>query len=314
MGTNTPLEALYALFKGEFGLNHHAFSQLILSDRPYRNGLSPQQMSMNTSWLSRSVVHAPMDSIQSRLFVDFPTAARRVHSRLAQADRDDGEIFHIICGSDLMPAALCATSGQSGIVYRNVLMRLEALPAALDDVKARASLLLAISVGCTGNVSHAVDLTMSYVRADGRVSGRLTPSSGSFSVPPESPQVPESAPESIGLVRLIGGRVASNFYVVPSSAAGSVIGALALGDHAIADVDIDVSAEHLRVYREGGHWLACDLGSKNGTALLPADGRPSQCLVAGVPVGLHPGDRLRLASSTTFAVMAMAKSVRGGGR
>ena len=43
MSSTTPFEALYALFKGEFGLNHRAFSQLILSNRPYQNGMSPSR-------------------------------------------------------------------------------------------------------------------------------------------------------------------------------------------------------------------------------------------------------------------------------
>lgn len=55
------MEALYALFKGEFSLSHRALSQIILSDRPQPNGLSPRQMVANTSWLSRSIVRAPMD-------------------------------------------------------------------------------------------------------------------------------------------------------------------------------------------------------------------------------------------------------------
>ena len=74
------MEALYALFKGEFSLSHRALSQIILSDRPQPNGLSPRQMVANTSWLSRSIVHAPMDLLQDRYFADFRSSARRVHS------------------------------------------------------------------------------------------------------------------------------------------------------------------------------------------------------------------------------------------
>lgn len=311
MGTNTPLEALYALFKDEFGLSHRALSQLILSDRPYQNGISPQQMSMNTSWLSRSVVHVPMDSIQSRLFADFPTSSRRVHSRLGQAGRSDAQIYQAICDSDLMPRALSG-SDQSRLVYGNVLVRLQRLPQDLDVVKARASLLLTIAVGCTGSIAYAVELTSAFVHEDGRTAGCFTPPSTPVATSP-NPAKPSAGPGSIGLVRLVNGYVASNFYIVSKTSAGSIVGALALGEHAIADVDIDVSAEHLRVYYEHGRWLACDLGSKNGTTLLAASGAASTRLAPGTPVELHPGDTLCLGKSTTFVIVAVAENIRGGG-
>lgn len=307
----TPLEALYALFKGEFGLSHRAFSELILSDRPFQNGATPQQMAANTSWLSRYVVHAPADSLQPRLFADFPASARRVHSHLIQLGRSDRDVFAAIFASDLMPRALCDVD-QSGLVYRNALARLEPLPADLDAVKARAALLLTISAGCTANVGLAVDLASSYIRSDGRVQGRLTPSPIPVPARAAAPATPEQAPDSIGLIRLVDGRVASNPYVVPGTAAGAIVGALALGEHAIADVEPDVSAEHLRVYREGDRWLVCDLGSRNGTALLPADGGSARRLAPNTPVELRPGDSLQLASRTIFVVVAMARNPRGG--
>ena len=106
------MEALYALFKGEFSLSHRALSQIILSDRPQPNGLSPRQMVANTSWLSRSIVHAPMDLLQDRYFADFRSSARRVHSHLNQSGISDEEIFRVIGSSDLMPSAL-STQDQS---------------------------------------------------------------------------------------------------------------------------------------------------------------------------------------------------------
>lgn len=307
----TPLEALYALFKGEFGLSHRALSELILSDRPLQSGATPQQMAANTSWLSRYVVHAPVESLQARLFADFPASARRVHSHLIQLGRSDRDVFDAVFASDLMPRALCAAD-RSGLVYRNALTRLEPLPADLDAVKARAALLLTIASGCTADVGLAVDLTSGYIRSDGRFRGRLTPTPSPVA-PMAARPCADRAPDSLGLIRLVDGRVASNPYIVPSTAEGAIVGALALGEHAIADVEADVSAEHLRVYREGSRWLACDLGSRNGTALLPADGGSARRLAPNAPVELAPGDCLQLGSRTTFVVVAMAKLIRKNG-
>ena len=312
MGRGTPLEALYALFKGEFGLSHHGLSQLILSNRPQQNGSTPRQMAANTSWLSRYVVHAPMDSLQDRYFADFTTSARRVHAHLNQTGHADEEIFNTICDSRLMASAL-DSQGQSGIVYRNALARLRSNAAATAAEHARAALVLTITAGCTANIARAIDLTSGYIHTNAQVNGRFTPQPSAVGASAQHTAPHQAAPGPIGLIRLVDGRVASNPYVVPATADGSVIGALALGANAIADVEPDVSAEHLRVWREKGRWLARDLGSTNGTTLLPADGGTPRLLSDGMPVELHPGDHLRLGATTTFVVVAVAQSLQGGG-
>lgn len=310
MGRRTPLEALYALFKGDFGLSHHALSQLILSDRPQQNGSTPQQMAANTSWLSRYVVHAPMDALQDRFFADFRTSARRVHAHLNQAGRTDEEIFLTIYASTLMADAL-GTSGQSGTVYRNALARLQANATATAAARARAALLLTITAGCTANIAKAIDLTSGYIHTDGHATGRFTPQPSAATAAAENGTALAPA-DLIGIIRLVDGRVASNPYVIPDDGAGATIGALALGPAAIADVEPDVSAEHLRVWREKGRWLATDLGSTNGTTLLPADGGSPRHLASAEPVELEPGDRLLLGAATTFIVVAVSNSLRGG--
>lgn len=313
MSRNTPMEALYALFKGEFSLSHRALSQIILSDRPQPSGLSPRQMVANTSWLSRSIVHAPMDLLQDRYFADFRSSARRVHSHLNRAAISDEEIFRVIGTSDLMPGAL-STQDQSSIVYRNALARLWSNSGIGETARARASLLLTITAGCTGNVAKAIDLASGYIYADGHANGRFTPQPSAADALAAATGAAQMAPPPnlIGFIRLIDGRVASNPYIIPATDAGTVIGALALGPSAVADVAPDVSAEHLRVWREKDRWLACDLGSTNGTTLLPADGGSPRLLVSGEAVELHLGDELRLGSVTTFVVVAVARGLEGG--
>lgn len=305
------MEALYALFKGEFSLSHRALSQIILSGRPQPNGLSPRQMAANTSWLSRSVVHAPTDLLQNRYFADFRSSARRVHSRLNKAHVTDVEIFRVIGATNLMASAL-GTQDQSGIVYRNALARLLANPDISDATRARAALILTITACCTGNVAKAIDLASGYIYTDGHAQSRFTPQPNAIDALSDAIGIPQKTPSTnlIGLIRLIDGRVASNPYIIPATGAGAVIGALALGPSAIANVAPDVSAEHLHVWREKDRWLACDLGSINGTTLLPADGGSPRLLVSGEAVELHPGDNLRLGSVTTFAVVAVARRLQ----
>lgn len=184
MARQTPREALYALFRGELGLGHHALSQLILSDRPYRSGLSPRQMSADSSWLSRSVVHAPMGPTQEQLFDDPATSARHVHAHLSRRGIGDAEIVRTVCGSPLMADALSA-SGRQGLAYANALRRLELLDVD-DAVRARAALTLAIAAGCTGDLTLAIGLAQARIRADGRTPGRVTP---------VTTALPEAAPD-----------------------------------------------------------------------------------------------------------------------
>lgn len=213
-----------------------------------------------------------------------------------------------------MPGAL-STQDQSSVVYRNALARLWSNSGIGETARARASLLLTITAGCTGNVAKAIDLASGYIYADGRADGRFTPQPSAADTLAAATGTTQMAPPPnlIGLIRLIDGRVASNPYIIPATDAGAVIGTLALGPSAIADVAPDVSAEHLRVWREKDRWLACDLGSTNGTTLLPADGGSPRLLVSGEAVELYPGDNLRLGSVTTFAVVAVAHGLEGGG-
>ena len=268
-------------------------------------------MVANTSWLSRSIVHAPMDLLQDRYFADFRSSARRVHSHLNQVGISDEEIFHTIYVSKLMAATL-DTEDQPSIVYRNALARLWANPTTSEAARAGAALLLTIAAGCTGNVAKTIDLTSEYLHADANVRGRFTPqpSTTDTLAANGSEAQPADSPNLIGLIRLVGGRVASSPYVIPADDRGVVIGALALGTSAVADVAPDVSAEHLRVWREKDRWFARDLGSMNGTALLPADGGSPRLLSSAESVELHPGDHLRLGAATTFVVVAVARNLQ----
>ena len=301
--SSTSIEALFALFKGEFGVSHRELATLILSSHPLADGMSPAQRAENTTWLTRYVVHAPMDSLQDRLFADFSLSARRVHHLLGQRCRADRDIFQVINGSSIMTHAL-GSADQKALVYRNALLRLN---ASFDDAteKARAALILTIASGCTDNVTLAIRIGQAYLRSNGLPFHEATPCPDALAQPSsDSPSI-DTPPDSIGLIRLIDNRVASGPYRISTSGAGTTIGALALGKDAIADVNVDVSAEHLRVWRSQGHWLAQDLNSTNGSALIRSNG---SCvfLTPGASVEIVPGDCIKLANNTLFSVIAMA--------
>ena len=110
----------------------------------------------------------------------------------------------------------------------------------------------------------------------------------------------------LGLIRMEEGYVIGGPYTVSSLPQGGVVGALALEDGAITNVGLDVSARHLRIYKQGDAWYAQDLGSTNGTHLSRLSDGTYLDISAGMPIELHPGDCVRLGSSTNFAVVAMS--------
>ena len=119
-------------------------------------------------------------------------------------------------------------------------------------------------------------------------------------------------------MRIVGGRLkgADAFYRIPPTAQGAEIGALASGEHAITDVDEDVSRHHARVYKQGPHWYIEGMKSTNGTTVISGDDK----LVYTVepprgerprdwkpqPYEIFPADTICLGSSTRFMVIPVA--------
>lgn len=80
------------------------------------------------------------------------------------------------------------------------------------------------------------------------------------------------------------------------------MGSLATGEADLTDVQADVSSRRLRVWREGGAWWAMDLGSTNGSRLIPAGGE-RVCLESGVHRQVRPADDLTLGAGTSFVLV-----------
>ena len=128
----------------------------------------------------------------------------------------------------------------------------------------------------------------------------------------DSSTEPETPRASIGLIRIQGDYVAGGPYGISEAPGGSVVGALALGSDDITDVEMDVSAKHLRIYRNNGRWLVRDLGSTNGTYITQEPGKPELDISSGAPTELSPGSRLRLGKHTVFVAVATIPPSRNG--
>lgn len=301
----TPCGAMFEMFKRYGGMSHKELASLVLSERPLSDGRSPLSRASDRTWLSRLVVNAPVGSLQPRYFRDFGMAAQRVMDRLRSNSRGEissTRIIDMICGDagKTMEYAL-ASCHQDVTMYRNALERFSKDEGHTAGERAETIMVLYVAAACTANVPTAVAYANSYVHSV--LGGRMRmPATVESSVPFKlaDPVVPVTA---LGLMRVANGYISGAPYWVEPDGDGAVIGSMAMGAHDITDVESDVSAEHARVWCEGGAWHVCDLESRNGTRLLCGATGEEVALEPGRPVQVNPGDELHLGAATAFMVV-----------
>lgn len=303
----TPCGAMFSLLKREGGITNRDLADLVLSERSLPSGRSARELARDRSWLSHSVVHAPVSSLQERYFRDFGSAAARVMGRLrsrrGRAMSAD-EVLAMLTGEAgrAMDAAL-EWCHQDARLYRNALDRLAGAEDLVPGERAEAALVLLVATGCSAQLERAVDYALGYAASSfgGRVS---TPVATALAERDASRPDAPAAETSLGLVRVEGGYVAGGPHWVAPAPDGVEIGALATGEDAITDVGRAVSAHHARVWRdEEGGWLVEDLGSTNGTVLVSGTTREATPLEPGTPAPLRAADQLVLAGDTTFVAV-----------
>lgn len=72
----TPCAVLFDVFKRQAHMSHSDLAESILSTAMLPDGRSVVAHAYDRSWLSRNVVHAPVDVAQARLFADFGYSGR----------------------------------------------------------------------------------------------------------------------------------------------------------------------------------------------------------------------------------------------
>ena len=155
--------------------------------------------------------------------------------------------------------------GHDALVYRNACARVAG--AGELDSRSRATLpvLLFIAAGVTADPALAASEARGY--ADRRLGA-------SVRTPPPSivkgrKRAESPAPEGLGLLRAVGSCAKPPIYEVSRGPEGTVIGSIPCDGDSVADVGPDVSRRHARVRLVDGQWLLEDLGSTNGTWVVP---------------------------------------------
>ena len=278
------------------------------------------------SQLSRYIVHVAPGEMSEYFFKDFTRSSGSILSLIAkrQTKGDVARVAPMLVerysgpSADAMRQALEAY-GADGAVYRNALAHIETLDLKSPTQRALLYLMLFIVAGCTGDPHRAAqvveDFAANYAGAAFQTveaSVMLEAQSGEG----DAGAVAETEVDvRLGLMRIVGGKLkgGSSIYQLNTGAEGTVIGSLASGPGAITDVDADVSREHARIYREGGHWYIVGLKSTNGTTVISGADKTVRTVeppraerersYTPEPMEILPSDTICLGASTRFIVM-----------
>jgi hypothetical protein len=315
-----PSHTLYADLKN-FGRISHRDAALILMRPDARYGeltIRGRALSDRT-FLSREIVHAKPGQYGRESFQDFPTSVRELWTLLLERHGGGEAGCHALLAhytgsaAEKMRRAVAETGGDANL-YANTIQKLSVEPGLTDERRAQLSLMLFVVTGCLGSPGPAIAIVDDFAtEAFSLGLGTIETSVGpgfAHAVAPKPRGV------RLGLLRIQDGVAQPPVQTLSVAPEGTVIGALATGPGAITNVDIDVSREHLRIYRREGAWWAQGLGSTNGTTLISGDTRQVSVVEPPRaerkpghtygPVRINNSDTLCLGATTRFLVLRIA--------
>lgn len=317
----TPAGVLFSTMKRQCGISYKQLAACILSNQPLTGGVSPASRADDRTWVSRYIVHAPVETLQEAYFADFGKSALRILSRLKSSKKrplGNQEVLDLINGPEgrAMEDALAAC-GQDVSLYRNMLVRLSDERQFTLAERAEIAMVLFVAAGCSANVREATAYAMDFaqeIHGSGVATPLVTPNSSEERRMRMRAQLDERA--TLGLLRVVDGLVVGTpHWLNGEEGRKTTIGTLALEEGSITDVAEDVSAHHAALWRDEatGEWLVEGLGSKHGSLLVDGATRETKVVEppkaergawSGQPVPLHPGDELLLGADTRFVVIA----------
>ena len=311
----TPREVLFRTMQETWAISNKDLAHAILLEDSVTSGKSPQELVAVRSSLSRFVVHVQPGEYTYGWLAPLNESIPKVMALVKCSKRPhaSADIIQVLGGraADDMRASLDGF-GLDGALYTNVSARFAndtvASPADVSEVL----LTLFVAAGCLGDVAQAAQCAVS-------TADRLAAAMALRTALPVQVNAADSAkPLALGLYRCENGVLLSGVYRLSTDSAGTEIGALSLTKHPINDVGYGVSRRHVRIWRDtDGAWWVEGLGSTNGTDRIDADGvrtvvelpRALRAAKGGAlqpsAVRLTPGDRLILAGTTEFAVVAL---------
>lgn len=300
-------------------ISNKDLAHAILLEDSVTSGKSPRELVEVRSSLSRFVVHVQPGEYTYGWLSSLDISVPKVMSLVKRSKRPHAgaDIVQVLAGQAAADMRMALDGhGLDGALYTNVSERFSNDNAISDADKSELLLSLFTAAGCLGDPAKAATCAVT-------VANRLAASSALKTALPVQIDVPGTstvtgAGAALGLYRCENDVLLSGVYRLSEDAQGTEIGAVSLTAHSINDVGYGVSRRHLRIWRdENGEWWAEGLGSTNGsvhvsgsdgvrTVIEPSRAERSETGAGSVcPVRLHPGDRLILAGTTEFVVVAL---------
>lgn len=313
---DTPREVMFDAFHKTWGISNKDLASAIVLDEAVTSGKSPRELIEVRSTLSRLVVHVKPGEGYYGWIAPFEQCIYRTMA-LVKASRKphaNADIITALTGAHAarMRAALDAY-GEDGALFANMAARVSGSTTTTPADSAELALALFVVAGCTGDARQAAEYTLGLAQRLAQSAMMRTKLAGSTD---DATQPPANAPVShLGLYRIQDGMLMGSPHRLSLDAEGTEVGSMSLARNSINDVGEGVSRRHLRIWCDAsGKWLAQGLGSTNGTLLLRERGkrvvvepprayRDRDYVASAVPI--HAGDRLILASTTEFAVVAL---------
>ncbi len=310
---DTPTSLMYSDLRGFSGLTSRALAELIVSPHARIGGKPVVPRLGEKTFLSRHVVHAVRDELPAH--GDLPLAAQLICTRMVKkhgegsialvAQRYRGE------AARAMGLALAGV-GADPNVYANAIARIQQTRGLGTDDRASLLVLLFISAGATWDAGEAARITLGFME---NTLGTADTTPAPQVVEPRHGADARREADGLALLRIEGGCAKPPLHVLSREEAGTVIGFMPGPDDAcaITDVGCDVSRRHARIRLVDGRWLLEDLGSTNGTRLLPgtapggARGRSAVPIEPGRLVEITNADQVVLGASTRFLVIRVVE-------
>lgn len=314
-----PSTAMYSTLKQFAGISNKDLAKQLFASTYSYGGSSIHERFEERTFLTRNIVRAEPGSFPESAFLDFPSSARLLCSKILSKQpgikwRQDVCDYFFDTASMRMCQAL-KDNGLNDLLYVN--MRDQIQKMRLDSLADKAELfvLLFISTGCLGDPARAVEITQQHAQQLVHSELRTVISSNSSFL--EADNENTDGFKKIGLCRVISDKLAMPIHLISTQPEGTEIGTLATASGAINNVDMAVSRRHARVFRdETGTWNIQGLGSTNGTTVIrggtnerivvepPRGERKSEEHYAPVPI--YPWDTICLAGVTKFVVLEIA--------
>lgn len=311
-----PRETLFHIMRSNWAISNMELARAVLLEKSVTNGKSPQELIEVRSSLSRYVVHVRPGEYTFGWLAQFDESVAKVMNLVKRSDRphSDADIVSVLSGlaTDEMRQAF-DEAGLDGALFTNASKKFATSDSLSTAHAAQLLVALFVVAGCSGSPAEAVEFASNMADDLAGTDALQT------ALPTETPAPPTRDKLVFGAYRCVNDVIVSGIYRFDTSPQGTEIGSLSIADGSINNVGDGVSRRHARIWRDrSNNWWAEDLGSTNGTVHVSGiDGsrtaikprRSGQRGDASHPVRLIPGDRLVLAGTTEFIIVALPSAV-----